>query len=127
MKYKIPDGEMVTKAISEVLDEHREVFSQDSFHQMVQSKLRMDDKKYRVSAERLRRVASTMKNVGIRVVKMRSRLEPKECFICSGELASFESVDLFGGRTPLGKRCKRCGFEMEKGRLAPRRYVFYRR
>ncbi|MEE9594202.1 MAG: hypothetical protein V3V92_02270 [Candidatus Hydrothermarchaeales archaeon] len=127
MKYKIPDDEMLRRAIDEVLDEHHEVNTQDSFRTMVESKLRQGNETYRVSPSRLRRIAAAMEDVGIKVVKMRSRHEAKKCYVCGGELAPVESVDIFGDKTSVGKRCRKCGFEMEKGNLVPRRYIFYGR
>ncbi|MFQ5815520.1 MAG: hypothetical protein ACE5G7_03380 [Candidatus Hydrothermarchaeaceae archaeon] len=127
MRYKIPDDGLLRKAIREVLREHREVDSQGSLRSMVQSKLRLKDEGYRVSPNRLRRIAADMEDVGIMVVKMRSRHDVKECYVCGGELTSVESVDIFGGKTSFGRRCKKCGFEMEKEKLAPRRYIFYSR
>lgn len=125
MKFKIPEDEAVRKAINEILGEHSEVPSQESFHSMVQSRLRLGEKKYRLSPKRLRRIAASMKDVGVRVMKMRSRHEPKVCYICGGELTIRESVNLFGDKTVIGKKCKKCGFEIGKEKLAPRRYIFY--
>ncbi len=127
MKYKIPDDELLRRAIDEVLDEHHEVNTQDSLRTMVEAKLRQGNETYRVSPSRLRRIAASMKNVGIKVVKMRSRREAKKCYVCGGEFASVESVDVFGDKTSFGKRCRNCGFEMEKENLVPRRYIFYGR
>jgi hypothetical protein len=125
--YKIPNAELLREIIGEVLQRHREVYSQDSLHSLVQSKLWGKDKTYRVSPPRVRRTAAGMGEVGIRVVKMRSRREFKECFVCGGKLAIAESFDLFGGRTSSSRKCEQCGYEMERENMGPRKYIFYRR
>jgi len=125
MKYKIPDDEMLRRAITEVLNEHPEVTSQESLRTIVQTKLKRGKDRYRVSPSRLRRIAAVMKDVRIKVVKMKSKHVAKECYVCGGEFTAVNSVDLFGKKASVGKKCTKCGFELEKENLAPRRYIFY--
>ncbi len=125
--YRIPKDASIIKTIREVLDGHKEVGSQEEFWRMVEAMVRKADSSYRVSPSRLRRLAAVMGDVVIRVVKMRTSKRAKSCYVCGGEMRQVKMKDLFGKESVGGRRCTRCGFELERDDLAPRRYIFIRR
>ncbi|MFQ5975299.1 MAG: hypothetical protein ACE5J5_03160 [Candidatus Hydrothermarchaeales archaeon] len=124
--YKIPEEKEIINAILKVLDKHKEINSQGTFLKLVLKELKKRDKEYVVSSDRAKRIAAGLKEVGVHVDKKRSRREAKKCFVCGGELGHIMARDLQGNETKIGKRCKVCGFELDKDKLSPQRYIFYR-
>lgn len=110
-----------------VLDRNREVGSQSLFHRLVLEELKKESPYYVVSPERLRRISAKLAGVKIFVEKRRSEREAKRCFLCGGELEVMMAQDILGDETAVGKRCKTCGFKMDKKNLLPRRYIFYKK
>ncbi len=125
--YKIPKDDLIARTIKEILDGHKEVGSQEALHRMVAALLNRADAAYKVSPERLRRIAAGLEDVVIRVEKMRAARRAKACYVCGGEMKLMKARDLFGRETVAGRKCSRCGFELERNGLAPRRYIFIKR
>lgn len=122
--YKIPKDEEVVEAIRRVLKKNREVTSQALFHELVLKELKRKSPYYTASSERVKRTAA-LEGVKIFVEKMKSSKEAKVCFVCGGELETQKVKNLLGEETSTGKRCKVCGFKMDREHLSPRRYIFY--
>lgn len=123
--YKIPSDEEIASAIKRVLSKHKEVRSQSLFHDFVLGELKVKSPYYRVSSDRVKRVASK-EGVKIIVDKRKSRIDAKSCFVCGGELATMKTKNLEGVEVAAGKICKTCGFKMDRGNLYPKRYIFYK-
>ncbi len=123
--YKIPKNEEVVEAIRRVLKKHNEVKSQALFHELVLKELKGKSPYYTASSERVKRTAA-LEGVKIFVEKRRSSKEAKSCFVCGAELETLCTKNLLGEEVPAGKRCRVCGFRMDKGHLSPSRYTFYR-
>ncbi len=124
--YKIPDKEKVKDAILKVMDKHREVNSQETFLKLVLEELKKTDEDFVVSSDRVKKITSKIKSIRVHVDKRRSRREAIKCFVCGGELLHMKTKDLQGKETLVGKRCKACGFELDRDKLSPRRYIFYK-
>ncbi len=122
--YKIPNDEEIADAIWSVLGKHKEVRSQYFFHELVLGELKKKSPYYRASSERIKRVAAT-EGVKIFIDKRKSQKEAKFCFVCGSPLVTTKTKNLLGEEVPAGKKCKVCGFAMDRGHLAPRRYIFY--
>lgn len=123
--YKIPKDEEIAGAIRRVLAKHKEVRSQSLFREFVLKELKRESPYYKASSDRIKRVASKA-GVKIFIDKRKSHKEAKACFVCGGELKTLKVKDLLGKDVPAGKKCKVCGFAMDRGHLAPRRYIFYK-
>ena len=123
--YKIPNDEEIARAIKKVLSKHKEVRSQALFHDFVLRELRIKSPYYRVSSERIRRIAS---EIGVKIIvdKRKSHIDAKTCFVCGGVLATMKTKNLEGVEVPAGKRCKTCDFKMDRANLYPKRYIFYK-
>jgi len=124
--YRIPDEEEVKNAILKVMDKHKEVNSQEIFLKHVLKELKKTDEEYVASSDRVKKLAAGLKEIGVHVDKKRSKREAKKCFVCGGKFGSIKAKDLLGKETLLGRRCKTCGFELDKKKLSPRRYIFYK-
>ncbi len=124
--YRIPDEEEVKNAILKVMDKHKEINSQKMFLKRVLKELKKTDEEYVVSSDRAKKLAAGLKEIGVHVDKKRSKREAKRCFVCGEELWPIKAKDLQGKETMIGKRCKTCGFELDRKKLSPRRYIFYK-
>ncbi|MBU2559292.1 hypothetical protein KKA03_00175 [archaeon] len=123
--YKIPKDAEIADAIRRVLAKHKEVRSQSLFHEFVLGELKGISPYYKASSDRIKRVASK-EGVKIFIDKRKSQKEAKFCFVCGGELETLKVKNLLGSEVSAGKKCKVCGFAMDRGHLAPRRYIFYK-
>jgi hypothetical protein len=123
--YKIPKNEEIAEAIRRVLKKNKEVNSQALFHELVLKELKRESPYYTASSERIRKTAA-LGGVRIFVEKRKSSKEAKTCFVCGGELQTLKVKNLLGEEASAGKKCKVCGFRMDKSQLVPRRYTFYR-
>lgn len=122
--YKIPKDEEIGDAIRSVLVKHKEVKSQSLFHKFVLKELKLKSPYYVASSFRIKHVAAKV-GVKIFIEKRKSQKEAKSCFVCGGELFTLKVKNLMGTETSAGKKCRVCGFKMNKSHLAPRRYIFY--
>lgn len=125
--YRVPKDDKVEEAIRKVMNAHAEIGSLKLFHELVQKELKEIDTKTAISPERLRRMAALMVGMKVHVDKGHSKKIPKQCYVCQGELKPVRTVDLYGKKTIIGKKCKDCGFRIEKDMSTPLRYRFYRR
>jgi DNA-directed RNA polymerase subunit RPC12/RpoP len=123
--YTLARDEDVEASITRVLKEHGEVNSLESLHRLVVEDLRKGTPHVAISPERVRRRAALLESVKIMVEKRRSGKRARRCYLCGGEFEPFETVDVYGKRTLSGKRCRDCGYRIEKRGYLPRRYRFY--
>ncbi len=122
--YKIPKNEEIADAIRRVLKRNKEVNSQVLFHKLVLKELKRKSPYYTASSERIKKTAA-LEGVKIFVEKRKSPKEAKTCFICGGALETLKTKNLLGEEVSTGKKCKVCGFKMDRENLVPRRYTFY--
>lgn len=125
--YRIPRSTEVGEAIVKVLEEYREVGSQNMLHSLVLTRLKRENQFYKLSPERVKRIASRLPGVKIFVEKRRSRQEAKNCYVCGSKLEWIRARNLLGDTVRAGKKCVKCGFRIDRPELIPRRYVFYKR
>lgn len=125
--YKILTDEEIADAIRDVLKRHREVESQRLLHELVLQKLKEENQYCILTGNRVRKIAAKSKGVKILVEKRRSSKKAKNCYVCGGELEVIKARDLYGGECSAGKKCKNCGFKIDKENLMPKRYIFLKR
>jgi transcriptional regulator NrdR family protein len=123
--YSIASDSDVEASILRVLKKNGEVNSLDSLHSLVAEDLKKNNQDVAISPERVRRRAALMAGVRLVVEKRRSGKRARNCYICGGEFEPFETVDVYGRKTPSGKICRDCGYKIEKRGYLPRRYHFY--
>lgn len=125
--YRIPGRDEVAESIIRVLEEYREVRSQNLLHDLVLGRLRRENRFYRLSPARLRRIAAGLAEVRIFVEKRRSKREARKCYVCGAEMEGIKGKNLLGSEAKTGKKCVECGFRIHRPRVEPKRYVFYKR
>lgn len=129
MSYRIPDDDTLADAIYMVLHRHSPVRSQGLLATLVSQELRRKDPMYRVSGERVRRmaIARDLAELEISYNEGRSEEAPPECPVCRNELRAVSNRTLRGEDTVIGHRCRRCGYSMGLSRRIPGMYVFQRK
>lgn len=125
--YKMPSNEEVSEAIRDVLNKRREVESQRLLHELVLKRLKEENQYCILAGSRVRKIAANLKGVKILVEKRRSDKKAKKCYVCGGELEVIRATNLYGRECSAGKKCKNCGFKIDKENLAPKRYTFLKR
>ncbi|MDP6459846.1 MAG: hypothetical protein QF829_03535 [Candidatus Hydrothermarchaeota archaeon] len=125
--YRIPKDDDVGASIRSTLEEYKEIGSQKLLHSLVLKRLRRENQFYKLSPERVKRIAASMPEVKVFVEKRKSVKEARKCYICGHPLKRIKVKDLFGDPTYAGKKCLKCGFKIDRAMLVPKRYLFYRR
>ncbi|MGE4274518.1 MAG: hypothetical protein AB7E27_00475 [Candidatus Methanomethylophilaceae archaeon] len=129
MRYKIPDDDTLADAIYMVMHRHSSVRSQGLLASLVSKELSRSDPDYRVSGERVRRLAIIRGLAEVEISYNENGKEevPSECPVCRGDLRPVSNRTLLGEETVIGHRCRRCSFSMGVTRRTPGMYVFQRK
>ncbi len=96
---------------------------------LVNDKLAQEDPRYRVSAQRVRRVAATHPRLRVQIHTRRAEARSllKHCPVCGHPLQRVENQTLSGSRVVLEARCTACPYWTGRARRIPVRYVFHKR
>ncbi|MFW3145481.1 MAG: hypothetical protein ACMUIE_01555 [Thermoplasmatota archaeon] len=125
--YRIPAESTVASVITEILEDALTVRSQTRFHKLVLGRLKeRNGGKFRLSAERLRRIAARMENVDL-IIHCRegSRTSRKSiCPVCGIAMGDIKNSTLYGWTVSTGKYCSVCGYWTGTHERIPTRYVF---
>ena len=126
--YRIPKEEKVLEALRRAVANRKVVDSQELLRTLV-SKALGGEEGYRVSRERLRRLAVS---AGIMALHIHCRESGevrtlRKCPVCSGAMKKLRNATVFGGTVTVGFRCGRCGYWSGIRRRIPVRYIFTRR
>lgn len=129
MSYRIPDDDTLADAIYMVLHRHSPVRSQGLLASLVSQELGRKDPLYRVSGERVRRLAISRELAELEISYNEGRSDgtPRACPVCRGELRSVSNRTLQEQDTVIGHRCRRCGYSMGLSRRIPGMYIFQRK
>ncbi|MFQ6051349.1 MAG: hypothetical protein ACE5K4_06610 [Candidatus Hydrothermarchaeota archaeon] len=122
-EYAIPDDRIIEKTLIEIMRRHKLIETQKELGRQVKKIIKEKNPKYRVSEERIKKIAALSPEIGIRVEMRRSKRKILRCPCCKGELKEREIPNLFGGTSSL-KKCERCNFEILKDDKVPRKYSF---
>lgn len=114
---------MLEKA-REVLEERKEVLSLREFHSLVRARLREEERKYRLSPQRLLKIVA-LSEIKVGVEKKHGRKRSEHCPLCATAIVSSKSTNLFGEKVEMGYSCPRCGYHTLRRSLVPGRYYFY--
>ncbi len=129
MGYRLPDETRLRVVLTDVVDRSGGVRTLSRLVDLVGDALAQDDPRYRVSAERLRRIAVTSDKIRVQIHTRRSgskRLK-KACPVCGSRMKRLENQTLTGSRVILEARCPTCPYWTGRARRIPTRYVFQSR
>jgi hypothetical protein len=126
--YRIPPERSVREILFSVMKDHVTVRSQSLLHKLIMK--RLDDiehgARFKLSPERLRRIAATM--VGVKMmIHCRESEEPfsgTRCPVCASEMRHIRNQTLYGWTVNTGRVCPVCGFWTGPKLRKPVRYVF---
>lgn len=123
----MPDDERVAEAIEETLVRHPLVESQRALGELVRGVLHQEDEAFRVSDERVRRLAVQKGLATVRVRTGTTGEEPREaCPVCGEALEEVRNRTLEGGETVVGVECPACPYSAGARHEVPLRYEFAR-
>lgn len=129
MGYRLPDEKRLRSVLAEVVESSGGVRTLGRLADLVGEALARDDPRYRVSRERLRRVAVTSAQIRVQIHTRRSpsRRLREACPVCGSRMKRLENQTLSGTRVVLEARCPTCPYWTGRARRIPTRYVFQSR
>ncbi len=100
--------------------------TQRRLHDEVVEQLRGEEKKYRVSEERMRSVLLSSKRIAVdvRYASRPARSPLRTCPVCHKPIQEIYNETLDGGRVIAGFKCRHCSFWTPLKRRVPARYNF---
>ncbi|MFA5452780.1 MAG: hypothetical protein WC248_04345 [Candidatus Methanomethylophilaceae archaeon] len=129
MSYKIPDDDKLAEAIFVVMYRNQQVKSQSEMIAMVRMELSKSDENYRVSGERIRRVAINRKMLQLVIEYNKSNTIdlPDICPVCKNPLSSVMNTTLDGNTIEVNRKCTACPYSIGVKKHTPGRYTFIRK
>lgn len=129
MAYRIPSEDTVRDALRRVLSQHRGTGSLKELTGLVSAALQEDDPRYRISTERVRRIASRMNAIRTTIHTRRATQVPhrSRCPVCGGRLETVKNRTLGGDEVALEARCTQCPYWTGREERVPVRYLFHLR
>jgi len=124
--YRVPDDDRLEKAIAAVVKKEGHIRSQAEMTGLVLSELRKEDPEYRVSGERIRRIAieRNILRVDIDYNLQDDRSLPDVCPVCGYPMAAVSNSTLDGRESKVGRQCTKCPYQTGSKRRTPGRYTF---
>ena len=128
MSYRIPSDDRLAEAIFVVMYRNQQVVSQKAMAELVLKELEKDGETYRVSGERIRRLAVN-RNMATLVIDYAERdgKIPETCPVCRNELISVKNSTLDGGVVEVMRKCTSCPYSVGSVNHTPGRYTFIRK
>jgi hypothetical protein len=126
MTYRIPPAKILCQTISEVIRDKRMVVSQRRLTELVMQNLRRKDAEYKVSEERVRRMAifKDLARVQINYRVTEERSDGGKCPVCGSTTKELQNQTLDGEEVKLGFKCVRCPYWTGPNKRVPVRYTF---
>lgn len=128
MAYRIPKEDRLADAIFIVMYRNQQVRSQTELAHLVRGELEKDGEDYRVSDERIRKIAISRKMVSIHIDYNETDDPdlPDSCPVCRNPMTSIMNMTIYGERSEVGRKCTVCPYQVGSRRRIPGRYVFTR-
>ena len=128
MSYRIPSDDRLAEAIFVVMYRNQQVVSQKEMAALVLKELEKDGESYRVSGERIRRLAVNrdMAQLVINYNETDGDL-PDTCPVCRNTLTSVKNSTLDGDVVEIMRKCTRCPYSVGSVNRTPGRYTFVRK
>ncbi len=128
MPYRIPSDEKLAEAVFVVMYRNQQVVSQKEMASLVLKELEKDGEEYRVSGERIRRLAVNNDLAQLSIDYNESDGElPETCPVCRNNLTSVKNSTLDGGTIEISRKCTKCPFSVGSVNRTPGRYTFIRK
>ena len=124
--YKIPDDDRLDEAIRAVMRRERRIESQAAMTELVLKELGKDGDNYRVSGERIRKVAieRDILRVEIEYNLYDELSSPEICPVCGYPMDVIGNATLDGRETDIGRKCTKCAYQIGLKKKMPGRYTF---
>lgn len=126
MSYSIPSDERLAEAIFIVMYRNQQVRSQSEMAELVLREINKDGSNYRVSGERIRRLAVNrgLSQLSIDYNDAESRGLPEACPVCRNPLIRISNTTLDGGETEILRKCSVCTYSVGTRMRMPGKYTF---
>ena len=126
MARRIPDDDLLEKAIRSVIGRNRRVVSQAAMTKLVISELRKYDEGYSVSGHRMRRIAAERNILRIEIeYNVHGDTSFNDlCPVCGYPTELINNTTLDDRETDVGRRCTKCTYQTGMKRRTPGRYTF---
>lgn len=126
MSYSIPSDERLAEAIFIVMYRNQQVRSQSEMAELVLREINKDGSNYRVSGERIRRLAVNrgLSQLSIDYNDAESRSLPEACPVCRNPLIRISNTTLDGGETEILRKCQVCTYSVGTRMRIPGKYTF---
>lgn len=125
--YRIPNEELVTRAVRSILEEAVTVRSQTLFKKLVMLKLKeIEGDGFRLSESRLRRITANLEDVDL-IIHCREgkrSFKGSKCPVCGSKMKDIKNATLYGWTVATGKACTACSYWVGNRKRIPVRYVF---
>lgn len=129
MGYRVPSKARLLEAIERVLTASGAIPSQTLLTSLVADELHAEDPAFRVSGERVRRVALASPRIKIQITARRTDDQPipDRCPVCGQALSVKRNATLDGRLVALESKCTSCPYWTGSRRRVPMRYQFHMR
>lgn len=129
MVYRIPGDDLLMDAMVNVLLRNKSISSQREFAALVAWELNRNSAEgedgYRVSGDRIRRLALRKKLVDLDIgYRDSTDGMPDACPVCGRDLGEITNSTLDGGTVVIIKKCGDCGYSASARHVMPSRYGF---
>jgi len=128
MAYRIPDDDRLEEAIIVVMGRDRQIRSQAAMTELVSRELRKECDDYRVSGERIRRIAIErgILKIEIEYNEHDGQSSADVCPVCGNSMNIITNTTLDGRAADIGRQCTRCPYHTGIKKRTPGRYTFIR-
>jgi len=129
MTYRIPSDDDVAKAIEDCMSAHPRIKTQQELQTYVSSELRSVDRRFRIGADRIRRIGIGRGIIDIEIRYARSnRIKQLDsCPVCRDPLKPIRNMTLDGDVIELRRVCRACGYSAAGEADRPFRYTITKR
>ncbi len=126
MPYSIPSDERLSEAIFIVMYRNQQVRSQAEMTELVLKEINKDGSDYRVSGERIRRLAINrgLSHISIDYNDAENRDLPEDCPVCRNPLVGISNTTLDGRETEILRKCPVCTYSVGTRMRMPGKYTF---
>ncbi|MCL2606952.1 MAG: hypothetical protein FWD92_00090 [Methanomassiliicoccaceae archaeon] len=124
--YRKPDDDRLDEAIRAVIKRERHVRSQTAMAELVLNELKRDREDYRISGERIRKVAIErgILEIGIEYNMHDGRSHADVCPVCGYPTDAVSNTTLDGRDADIGYECTKCPYQTGLRKRMPGRYTF---
>ena len=128
MTYSIPSDDQIADAVFAVMYRNAQVTSQNEMVRLVTNELNKRGGEFRISGERIRRVALNRDILQITIdYNKRDGELPSVCPVCRNEMSKVMNMTLDGDAIEVSRKCTVCPYTVGTKNRVPGRYTFTRK